>query len=157
MNSGVQDVFTFVLGELLAAYRSAKTYLNESLDGLPEGQVDYLEQCLRFLFFAYIFYQDEPIVRATFDKIRAFSMPRKQTADAKVEEFETLLNALVFFCGSTVLRKNAIRMVYLMVFHPLWLKVKTSKQQATAWRTKRVVSVLVPDFCTETFAMLIPH
>ena len=72
-----QDVFTFVLGEVLSAFRTAKTYLNESLEGLPEGQVEYLEQCLRFLFFAYIFYQDEPVVRATFDKIRAFSMPRK--------------------------------------------------------------------------------
>ena len=111
----------------MSAFRTAKTYLNESLDGLPDGQVEYLEQCLRFLFFAYIFYQDEPVVRATFDKIRAFSMPRKQTADAKVEEFESLLNALVFFSGSTALRKNSIRLLYLMVFHPLWLKVKTTK------------------------------
>ena len=64
---------------------------------------------------------------------------------------------MVFFCGSTVLRKNAIRLLYLMVFHPLWLKVKINKQQATAWRTKRVISMLVPDFCTETFVMLIPY
>lgn len=34
---------------------------------------------------------------------------------------------MVFFCGSNVLRKNAIRLLYLMVFHPLWLKVKVSK------------------------------
>ena len=85
VNQGVEDVFTFVLGEVLAAFRSAKTYLNECLDGLPEGQIEYLEQCLRFLFFAYIFYQDEPVVKATFDKIRQFSMPRKQASDQKVE------------------------------------------------------------------------
>ena len=127
-NSGVQDVFTFILEEVLTAYKSVKTYLNECLDSLPEGQLGYLDQCLRFLFFAYIFYQDEPVVRATFDKIRSFSMPRKETADAKVEEFETLLNAMVFFCGSPILRKNAIRMLYLQVFHPLWLKVKIAKQ-----------------------------
>lgn len=70
VNQGVEDVFTFILGEVLAAFRSAKTYLNESLEGLPEGQVEYLEQCLRFLTFSYIFYQDEPVVKATFDKIR---------------------------------------------------------------------------------------
>lgn len=67
-------------------------------------------------------------MRETFDKIRAFSMPRKQTNDSKVEEFESLLNATVFFCGSAELRKNAIRVLYLAVFHPLWLKVKTTKQ-----------------------------
>lgn len=56
VNRGVDDVFTFVLNELLSSYRSAKTYLNESLEGLAEGQVEYLEQCLRFIFFAYVFY-----------------------------------------------------------------------------------------------------
>ena len=55
-NSGVQDVFSFILEEVLTAYKSVKTYLNECLDALPEGQLPYLEQCLRFLFFAYIFY-----------------------------------------------------------------------------------------------------
>lgn len=84
-------------------------------------------------------------------------MPRKETTDSKVEEFETLLNALIFFCGSPVLRKNALRMAYLLVFHPLWLKFKTTKQQATQWRTKRVISVLVPDFCQDTFVMMIPY
>lgn len=58
-------------------------------------------------------------------------MPRKQTTDVKVEEFENLLNAMVFYCGSTLLRKNALRVLYLMVLHPLWLKVKISKSQAT--------------------------
>lgn len=79
VNRGVDDVFTFVLGELLAAYRSGKTYLNESLEGLAEGQIEYLEQCLRFVFFAYIFYHDEPVIRATFDKIRSFSMPQRRS------------------------------------------------------------------------------
>ena len=37
VNQGVQDVFTFVLSELLSAFRSAKTYLNECLEGLAEG------------------------------------------------------------------------------------------------------------------------
>lgn len=55
-------------------------------------------------------------------------MPRKQTSDAKVEEFEALINAMVFFAGSATLRKNAIRMLYLLIFHPFWLKVKTVKQ-----------------------------
>ena len=131
VNRGVDDVFTFVLNELLSSYRSAKTYLNESLQGLAEGQVEYLEQCLRFIFFSYIFYQDEPVVRGTFDKIRAFSQPRKETTDAKAQDFEQILNALVFFAGSPVLRRNALRTLYLAVLHPFWLKFKQSKQQAT--------------------------
>ena len=77
VNAGVEDVFTFVLGEVLATFRSAKTYLNDCLEGLPEGQLEYLEQCLRFLFFSYIFYQNEPVIKTTFDKIKQFSMPRK--------------------------------------------------------------------------------
>ena len=78
-----------------------------------------------------MFYQDEPIVKATFEKIRSFSLPRKSASDVKVEEFETLMNAMTFFCGSPTLRKNAMRMIYLLVFHPLWLRFKTQKQQAT--------------------------
>lgn len=157
VNQGVENVFSFVVQEVLSAYHSAKTYLDESLEGLPEGQLEYIDQCLRFIFFAYVFYQDEPIVRDTFDKIRSFSMPRKQTSDSKVEQFENLLSAMIFYCGAQSLRKNAMRILYLMVFHPLWLKFKTAKQQATAWRTKRLVSVLVPDFCNDTFVMLIPY
>ena len=156
VNRGVTDVFSFVLQELLSAFRSAKTYLNESVSGLAEGQVEYLEQCLRFLFFAYVFYQEEPVVRETFDKLRSYSMPRKQATDAKVDEFEQLLQAAVFFCGCPALLKNSLRLLYVMIFHPLWLKFKTTKQQATQWRTKRMLSVLVPDFCQDCFVMLIP-
>jgi len=37
VNHGVTDVFTFVMGELTSAFRSAKTYLNDSLEGLADG------------------------------------------------------------------------------------------------------------------------
>ena len=36
-NQGVQDVFSFLLEEVLTAYKTAKTYLDGSLDALPEG------------------------------------------------------------------------------------------------------------------------
>ena len=55
------------------------------------------------------------------------------------------------------LRKHALRLLYALVFHPIWLKVKVTKQQAHAWRTKRLVTFLVPDFCQDAFLMLVPY
>ena len=50
-----------------------------------------------------------------------------------------------------------MRLLYALVFHPLWLRVKVTKQQAHAWRTKKTVTFLVPDFCQDTFVMLVPY
>ena len=61
-----------------------------------------------------------------FDKIRSFSQ-KKTSADVKYEEFETILNALVFMSGSMKLRKHALRLLYAFVFHPLWLRIKVTK------------------------------
>ena len=43
---------------------------------------------------------------------------------------EILLSSLVFLCGSQSTRKNAMRLLYATVFHPMWLKVLIKKEQA---------------------------
>lgn len=123
-NRGVVDVFNFVLEEVLTSYNTVKCYVGETVGELPAEHVAYIEQCLRFLFFSYVFYQDEKVVRDVFDKIRAYVSAK---SEEKCEKFEMLLNALTFFCGFGPLRRNSIRVLHLIIFGPFWLKVKTSK------------------------------
>ena len=91
------------------------------------------------------------MVKAIFDKIRPYSANKSGT-----EQFEELINAVLHFCGSKQLRANSVRLLYLMVFSPLFLKVKVTKSQANKFRTKRTVELLVPDFSLGTFIMLAP-
>ena len=67
-------------------------------------------------------------MKALFDKIRSFSQKKTTADNVKYEEFETILNALVFLSGSMKLRKHALRLLYALVFHPLWLRIKVTKQ-----------------------------
>ena len=72
-NTGVQDVFTFCLQEILTCFKTNKTYMGELVGDLPPEHVQFVEQCIRFLFFSYIFYAEEAPVKTLFDKIRHFS------------------------------------------------------------------------------------
>lgn len=62
----------------------------------------------------------------------------------------------MFFSGSMSLRKHSLRLLYLIVFNPFWLKVKVSKTQVN-YKDKRAVSFLIPDFCQDSFIMLVPY
>ncbi len=73
------------------------------------------------------------------------------------EQFESVLNALVYYAGYKPLRKHAIRLLYLIVLSPFWLRVKIQKSSANASRAKRTVELLVPDFCLVTFLMIVPY
>lgn len=86
-NQGVIDVFTFVVDEILSAYKTTKTYLGEKVTELPAEQITYLDQCLKFVFFAYTFFQEEKVVRTLFDKIRSFSST-STGSEAKVEQLK---------------------------------------------------------------------
>lgn len=153
MNRGVTDVFNFVLQEVLTAHNTAKCYVGEICAELPADQIAYLEVCMRFLGFSYVFYQEERVVKDLFEKIRLFV---SQKSEDKCEQFEKTLNALTFFSGFGTFRKHALRLLYLIVFTPFWLRVKVTKLSAHAWRSKREVTFLIPDFCQDTFLMLVP-
>ena len=75
MNShgGVTDVFSFCLSELLTTVRTIKTYLNERIGDLEAERIAFLDQCVRFIFCSYVFYQEELVVKDCFDNIRAYS------------------------------------------------------------------------------------
>ena len=75
-------MFSFVISELLAAYNTAKTYLGERTADLGSEQAGYVDQCLRFVFFAYVFFADEPKVKALFDRVRSFAAPASKQQDA---------------------------------------------------------------------------
>jgi hypothetical protein len=69
-----------------------------------------------------------------------------------------MLNALVFFSGSQQTRKHSIRLLYLIVFLPFWLKVKVTKTANEGGKgAKRQVAFIVPDFSQESFISLVPN
>jgi hypothetical protein len=121
----VSDVFTFCLDEILTAFKTTKTYLCENTSELPLAQVAFLDQCCKFLFYAYTFYADEPVVKQFFGKLKTFQSAQSNVQ--QLEKFETLINSLVFFTGNQVIRLHALRLLYLIVFNPFWLKVKVTK------------------------------
>jgi hypothetical protein len=69
----VSDVFTFAITEILAAFNTAKTYLGETVSELPSEQVAYLDHCFKFLFYSYIFFAEEPVVKQFFGHLRSFA------------------------------------------------------------------------------------
>lgn len=71
--SGVTDVFSFVLGELLTQYNTVKTYSGEKVNELQSDQILYIEHCLKFIFFSFVFFQEEKKVKDLFEKTRNFS------------------------------------------------------------------------------------
>lgn len=56
------DVFTYVLDEALAAQNSSKNCLKGRVSNLPKDQILFVNECLRFMFYSYIFFHDEPVV-----------------------------------------------------------------------------------------------
>lgn len=62
-NYGVDDCFSFVISEVLAAYQTSKTYMKERISELPQDQISYIDQCLKFIVCSYVFFQEEPVVK----------------------------------------------------------------------------------------------
>jgi hypothetical protein len=53
-------------------------------------------------------------------------------------------------CGLNQTRKAALRLIYLIVFLPFWLKIKVTKQ-STERGSKRQITFIVPDFSQDSF------
>ena len=70
---------------------------------------------------------------------------------------EYLLNALVFFMGSPILKRNALRVIQICMFHQVFLTQKIIKQQQPNGSTKRVVQIYVPEFITKSFVVILPY
>lgn len=147
------DVFSFVIQEVVTGFNTCKTYMGEKMAEMGPDQLSYLDQCVRFLFFSYVFFNEEPKVKAFFDRVRSFAAVQDQSQETV--QFESVLNALVFMCGLTQTRKAALRLIYLIVFVPFWLKVKVTKT-GTDRGAKRQITFIVPDFSQDSFVQLFP-
>ena len=74
-----QDVFTYVLDEVIAAHNTSKNFLKGRVSNLPKDQVLFVNECLRFMFFSYIFFNDEPIVQNFFNKVKSLTGKKHPT------------------------------------------------------------------------------
>lgn len=155
------DVFTYVLDEVLAAQNSSKNFLKGRVSNLPKDQIFFVNECLRFMFYAYIFFNDEPIVQGFFGKAKSLLSSKKAELDArgnpKASKFEELLNALVYFMGCALLRENCLLLLYVQAYQQLWITTKIQKMQAPSGQLLRSLTVLIPDFCQESLYQLIPY
>lgn len=70
-------------------------------------------------------------------------------------KFQLMLNALVFFTGSQLMRENSILLLYVHVYQPLWICTKVSKSQLVP--NSKNVTILIPDFCQDAIIQLIPY
>jgi hypothetical protein len=57
-----QDVFTFVLDEILSAHTSSKNYLKGKVNNLHKDQILFVNECIRFMVYSYIFFNDEQVI-----------------------------------------------------------------------------------------------
>lgn len=76
-SEAAQDVFTFVLDEVLAAYHSAKNVLKGRVSNLNKDQTLFVNECLRFLSYAFIFFNDEEVIQSFFNKVKQMTNGKK--------------------------------------------------------------------------------
>jgi hypothetical protein len=86
------------------------------------------------------------VIKDLFDGLRMFNLGQSY------EKLESLINACVFFAGSNLTRKPAVRLLFFIVFNPTLLRTKISKLP----KGTKQLQILVPDFCEATFLMMAP-
>jgi len=84
-----QDVFTFVLDEVLLAYESSKNCKICQVSSLPKERIWFINECLRFMVYSYIFFNDEEVVQTFFNKVKVMASAKKpNTVDHLAGKFE---------------------------------------------------------------------
>mmetsp|Transcript_35484 Transcript_35484/g.54274 ORF Transcript_35484/g.54274 Transcript_35484/m.54274 type:complete len:101 (+) Transcript_35484:2021-2323(+) len=76
-STGTVDVFSFVLEEVLAAYDSAKHFLKGKVSNLDRDQVLFVNEGMRFLFYSFLFFSDEPVIQDFFNRAKLMVASRK--------------------------------------------------------------------------------
>ena len=152
-----QDVFSFVLEEVLTAHTSSKNYLKGRVSNLQKDQILFVNECIRFMVYSYIFFNDEPVIQTFFNKVGRMTNGKKTNESQEVSKFEMLLNALVYFLGSAIMRENCMLLLYIQVYQQLWICTKVQKLQAPNGQMVRNLTVLIPDFCQNSIFQLIPY
>jgi hypothetical protein len=105
------------------------------------------------VFFSALIYHDEPEISAFFGNLKQLYLP-KDSQDVAV--YENFLNATLFFCGSISIKSNALRALFITIFQPVLLNTKVSKQLLPNGTYRKQLQLYIPDFCFNTFIMLVP-
>jgi hypothetical protein len=93
---------------------------------MGRDQILFVNEALRFMFYAYIFYGQEEPMASYFNSIKLLMSNKQQT---QMPRFLEMLTALICFSGSQVLRENALLLLYVHVYQPLWITTKVTKSQ----------------------------
>ena len=158
--TGIEDCFTYILNEVLDAFNTAKESLQGKVSALGREHLLFVNECLRFMFYAYIFYNQEASVKGLFAEMKSLlsnkakdsvAFNKGMTQDKRLLQ---LLNALVFFSGNQMLRENSLSMIYISVFESAWICTKVSK---TPIPNMRQATIVLPDFAQDAIIQLIPY
>ena len=113
-SEAAQDVFSYVLDEVLMAFQSSKSSNANKVSNLAKERVLFLNECLRFLTYSYLFFNDEEIISGFFNKVKSMTSARSKQGGEN--QFEQLLTALVYFLGSQTLRENCMLLLYIAAY-----------------------------------------
>lgn len=71
-------MFTYALDEVLTAFNTVKESLQGKIAALGREQILFVNECLRFLFYAYIFYNNEEPLTSYFASIKLMLNNKKK-------------------------------------------------------------------------------
>jgi hypothetical protein len=106
------------------------------------SQLSYINECFKFVFYSAMLYGEEQEIKTFFGKLRAIVNNKQDD----VQSYEHFLNACVFFSGSSLIRVNALRALFVTVFNPVMLSTKISKSQQTNGVFKKQLSMYFAEF-----------
>lgn len=156
VSTGARDLFAFLVYEIVASYNTCQGYLRQQASLLDLNQQTFISECFRFIFYSAILYSDEPEIKGFFNKLRQLYQP-KDKQDQDMQAYEQFLTASVFFSGSTVMKNNALKAIFITVFHPVILNTKISKQQLPNVSFKKNLQVMIGEFCCNAFIIIVPY
>ncbi|CDW71951.1 UNKNOWN [Stylonychia lemnae] len=151
----IKDVFSFIIGEVVSSFNTCYGYLRQQVSLLDMNQINYVNGCLKFLVLIYCIYFDEAELKQFFDKFKTLTQLKERQEDLKIQE--NFQSAVLFFIGSNILRKNAVRLLQIILFHQVYLMQKLQRQQQPNGIVKKNLVIYAPDFIVNAFIMTLPH
>ena len=153
VSAGSKDLFGYLIHEITSAYNTCLGYLRSQANLMEMSQLSYINECFRFVFFSALLYGEEPEIKGFFGKLRAIINNKQEEG---LQTYEQFLNACVFFAGSSLIRVNALRSLFVTVFNPVMLSTKISKQQQTNGAFKKSLSMYFAEFTCQAFVIIVP-
>lgn len=76
MSSGVTDLFTFLVAEIVNTFNTCQGYLKNSMSFIDLSQQSYINECFKFIFYSAILYPEEPVIKTFFDKLKQLAQSK---------------------------------------------------------------------------------